>query len=530
MGRRRPGLLAPNAVAPLTRAAWVTAGSLYLLAWAVRFPILDSHPYTAEAAHYWIARHLWDAGNNLYAIDGWHSEVPWLFWQRPLFSLLLWPGAAVSFPAYRILHLAFTAAIPSLGFLLLRSLGARTAAAAIAGVALVVHPQLVTWSVLVLPDSLVATLTLAALLAAQAGRLNVTGGLLLAATWVKEVAIVTPLALLALALWWEPGGDRPADRAAGRVRWFPLRMGVWATMLTYVCMLAFMPLAYSLALGGTFPGWGRGGDAAAVLERVWLTPWFAPLALLALAFPASRRLGAVALAWCGFFLAYRLVLGRSVEAWYYVVPATLVVLAAAAALDAAWRAARPGAWGRKAVAVAAGLAVALAGMHVALDDTVAAKRAVVTPFSHVGSWSLRQALAFEEVREDDLHEVLDALGRDASQGDGQDGGIWFTVDVDWSFVIHPISERADRVYLDYSSRHPAESPDVERVAGILEDEAWVTLVKRIDAPLSLALASVYGDCAMAESGSYVALRGADCAGRAPQLRAEFDRRAASPPR
>lgn len=502
--RRAPGFLDPTLSWTFSRQDWVFVGALYLLAWIVRFPILDSQPYTAEAAHYWIARELWDGTNNWYAIDGWHSDVPWLFWQRPLFSLLLWPGAAVSFDAYRVLHLALTATMPALGFLLLRSLGTRALAAGAGGLVLAVHPQFVTWSVLVLPDALTATLTLAALLAAQDGRLRLTGGLLLAAAWVKEVAILTPLALLALALWREPDGTR--------TRWFPLRVGYWSTTFAAVCALAFVPLAYSLSIGGAFPGWGRGGDAGHVLERIWLTPWFAALPVLALAWPASRRLGVVALSWGVFFLAYRFILGRAVEIWYYVVPATLVVLAGAAALDAAWRTARPPAL-RKVAAASAGIVMALAAAQVTLDDTVATKRAVLTPFSQDGFWSLRQSLAFEEVRDDALHDALAQL---------EDGGVWFTVDVDWSFVIHPISDRVDKVYLDYSSRHPEGSRDLERVAEIIESEADVTLVKRIDSPFATAILSTYGDCAVAQSDPYVALGGKGCTGRSQILRATFD--------
>lgn len=510
---RSPSLLAPTLPRlALPRADLIALVALWAFAFAVRWPLHDAHPYTAEAAHYVVARRLWletPAGANLY--NDLQGDLSFLFWQRPLFSLLLAPGAWVSFGAYRALHIGVSSLVPVLAVALLRSLGVRPWLAWPVGAVLAVHPMIVPWGVLVLPDSLMATLVLAGLLAAHRGRPLATGALLLAACWTKEVAIVAVLPLLALSLWRDPDGEPR--------RLWPVRLGRFPTALAATAILAFAPLLFSLSRpGALFPGWGRGGDGEVLLEALFLTVWLAPFALLALRFAASRRLALVSLAWSAFFLAYYFLLGRAIEAWYTVLPGTLSLMAAAAGLSGAWAA-----WGRPArlaVPVVALLLLAVLGLQVAAPETSGLKQAVVTPFSGRGQWSLAQATDYEDHREAGLHEALALL-------EPTDRRL-LTVDVDWSFVAYPIQGRADVVYVQDSAGTLFWRLDLGILADGIETRTDAVLVRKNDQAVNRAVREVYADCVTHDNPDYTLLRGGGCLGRADELQAAVDRLAPRP--
>lgn len=499
---------------------WALAAA-YLVALAVRWTILDAGPYTAEAAHYAMARNLWRGVDNLDSLfeDVVPDDFAWFFWQRPLLCLVFWPGASLGFTAFRVEHVLLSSLVPVLAATLLRQLGTRPAWAYAAALALAVHPVLVPWSVLVLPDSLVAAFALAGLLAAHDGRPFATAAFLLAGAWVKEVGAVTAAALFLLACWRDADGSRASL--------WPLRLGPFATPLLAAGLLAAVPLAVSLQLPyGTVPGFRVGGDLAVDLERLFLLVWLAPVALLGLALPATRRLAAVALAWPAFFVAYHLGTGKAIEVWYHVVPATLVACAAAATLShlapaargAAARPATPAARAARWSPVA--LAILLAGLlavQVAVPQAHPLQRAAVTPLTGQGQWSLEEALRYEEVRGDDLDHVLAAVP--ASRR-----GTWTALDMDYSLVMHPLASLAGRVNKDFTPAGDLDDATVRWWADAVERRADATFlaVHPEATELNQAIREAYAPCLTAQGGMAVVQPQA-CQGYGDRLVASYRR-------
>jgi hypothetical protein len=505
-GPGRPSLLWPGqARRRLARWDPWLLGAAFVLAVAVRWAIRDAGPYTAEAAHYAMSRHLWDGVDNVASLfpDVRPDDFSWFFWQRPLLCLLYWPAALGGFESYRAAHILVAGTVPVLAAVLLRHLGARPAYAYGAAAVLSVHPVLVPWGVLVLPDTTVAALTLAGLLAAHDGRPWATAGLLLAGSWVKEVGFVTAAALFTLAAWREADGSRASL--------WPLRLGRFSTLMLPVALLSFLPLAVSLALPyGTAPGFRIGGHLDQDLERLFLLVWLAPALLAGLLVPRARRLCLVAGAWPAFFVAYHLLTGKAIEVWYHVVPATLALAAAAATLDALPR--------RKVAAAASVLLAALLLVQVAAPAGTAANRAVATPLSGVGQWSLREALAYEEVRGDGLEQALARIPSDRE-------GAWLALNMDYSLVMHPLASRAGVVYKDYTLEWDMTEEGLRWWADAVEDRADATLVGGTPDSLSRAIVEAYGPCAETFDG-YTVIVPDRCQGYADRLIDEWRRQRA----
>lgn len=499
----RPSLLQPTRLAhPLAWLDWALLGALYLVAFAFRWLLQDAQPYTAEATHFFVARDLWDSTSNIRYLgpNSAYEDYSWFFWQRPFLSLAFWPAAQVSFDAYRLQHIVVAATVPPLGAWLLLSLGVQRAWAIPAAALLSFHPLLLPWGVLVLPDTTVLALTLGALLAAHHGRAATTAALLLTASWIKEIAFVTTLVLLVLALWRGADGRRPS--------WKPTRVDRFALWLAPAVPLAFLPLWVSLQVpGGLFPGLRPGGDEGLMLDTLWLLPYLAPLPLLGLAFAPTRRLALVALAWPVFFLTYHYALDRAIESWYNVIPGSLTVLGSAAGLHALARRrpARP-TW---TLPVGAALGVAALGLLVAqaiLPDTSEAKRDVATPWSGLGAWSLGQTLEAERSRGDDLAAAIAVPGPD-------DRDVWVTQDVDWSLVMYPVSDQARVVAKVYSMTEGVTEDLLRQWADGIENQWDVTLVyHRPDIPANVATRAAYAECSTAV-GQYTVIEADRCRGR-----------------
>jgi hypothetical protein len=450
--------------------------------------------------HYVLAHDLWATDPNVTGLDGTRASWGWLFWQRPLFSLLMWPGASVSFMAYRVEHILVSSLIPFLAVLLARHLSVDRWFTGAMATLLIVHPALVTWNVLVLPDSLMLALFLGALLAAERGHPLASASLALAACWTKEVAVVGVAALLLLALWREPDGSR------GRI--YPLAIGRTGVLYFLVLLLAFLPLAYSLTLPwARFPGWDLGGDSGQVLERLFVVLWLAPVPLLAFLEPRTRRLAVVCLAWTAFFLIYHFVLGKALEIWYYLAPTTFALLAMAGGLQALWRRA-PAGTGRL-VPLGVTLVVALLlGAQVTVADNVPAKAAVITPITHGGQWSLAQALAYEHIRDQGLYDAM-------AQAPADPHGTWATIDTDWSFWAYPMLPHTGQV-LVYFTENAHMDRDPALLAAAIESSNATILYKR-DNALSHALQSAYADCVKVRSDPYVLILGQACKGRTDRI-------------
>jgi hypothetical protein len=499
----RPSLLWPGeARRRLERWDWWLLAGAYVLAVVVRWSIRDAGPYTAEAAHYALSRHLWHGVDNVASLfpDVRPDDFSWFFWQRPLLCLLYWPAAQGGFGAYRASHILVAGAVPALAAILLRHLGTRPLPSYGAAVLLAVHPVLVPWGVLVLPDTTVAALTLAGLLAAHDGRPWATAALLLAASWVKEVGFVTAAALLVLSLW------RDAD--GSRARLWPLRLGRFSTPMLAVALLSFLPLAVSLALpNGTPPGFRIGGGLAQSLERQFLLLWLAPLPAIGLLVPRARRLCLAALAWPAFFVAYHLATGKAIEIWYNVVPATLVLTASAAMLDAL-----PRGWARAALPAAF---AALLLVQVAVPSGTGLNRAVATPLSHEGQWDLQQALGSERARGVGLASALARIppGHDRA---------WLALDMDYSLVMFPLAERAGTVYKDYTLEWNLTDAALEWWADAVENRTDATLLGATPDSLSRALVEAYAPCA-ATFDTYTVIVPDGCRGSADRLIAAWHR-------
>jgi hypothetical protein len=508
----RSSLLWPGrARARLARWEAGPLAAAFALAFLLRWSIRDAHPYTAEAAHYAMSLHLWNGIDNLGSLfpDVRPDDFSWFFWQRPLLCLLYWPAAQFGFEAYRAAHILVAAAVPVLAAVLLRQLAVHRLVAYGAAVVLAVHPVLVPWGVLVLPDTTVLALTLGALLAAHDGRPVATALLLLAGAWVKEVALVTTAVLLALAVW------READGA--RARLWPLRLGPFATALLPAAVLSVAPLAVSLMLpNAAVPGFRLGGGWEQPTERLFLLLWLAPLPFVGLLVPEARRLCLVALAWPAFFLGYHAITGKAIEVWYNVVPASLVLCAAAATLS---HTPRTGGLLRRWAPAAAGLAVAcLLAVQIFGSSGSVANRALVTPLSHTGQWSLEEALAYEHVREDDLFAVIDAVppGHDE---------VWTALNMDYSLVMHPLATRAGFVHKDFTPEWDMPDDAIRWWADAVERRADATFLADGGDSMSKALPVAYAPCATT-AGIYTVIVPDACQGYGDRLVEEWHRQRA----
>lgn len=463
----------------------------YAAALVARLTLLDVHPYGDEAHHYYIAREFGATPANL--VGG--GDLHWLFWWRPLFSLLLSPGAQLSFEGFRLGYILLTASLAPLAYLLVRSRGLHIWAASFGALLVGLHPFLVLWGVRAFPDELMAVFYVLGLLLWQQQRFLGAGAALLAASWVKEVALVGAGLLLLGHLWQTRSGWRP-------------RLTRGAIVLAIVLALAYVPHLYAESIGGRPPGWTRGGDLVGVLDGAFLSIWFLPLVALAVASRPARRLALHALGYLTFFAAYHVVLGGAAEQWYFVLPATLAFLALAAALGD-W-VPRALAWGRSgAYAAAAPVAVVL----VLLATQVLAPTASQSKQDlHVPGWegldfSAQELWAYERQRDDGLWQAIDAL----TPADRQ---ALLLVDVAWFYGVWPFPDITGAVGSGFTVDNPAPSADW---ATVVEEHASATLVFHHDSPLNHALRKAYAPCISFSNADYTIIQGRRCPGQADEL-------------
>lgn len=495
----RWSLLTPGKVAGrLERFDAVLFVAIYLMAFLLRWSLRHANPYTAEATHFIVSRGLWDSATSIRYLDGigGYEDYSWFFWQRPMLVLTLWPFASLSFEAYRGAHIVLASTVPLLAAWLLRTLGVSRVAAALAGVVLAVHPILLPWGVLALPDSMMIAFVLAAMIAAHHGRPAGMAGLLLWASWIKEVAFVASLSMLLLALW------RDADGRPASLR--PLRVGRFALWLAPLVPLAFLPLWVSMQVPGVlFPGFRPGGDEALMYEALWACIYLAPIPLLGLWFAQTRRLSLLSLAWPAFFLLYHYGRDKAIEGWYIVAPATMTILAAAAALD--WLARqRHGAARPTAIAVAGLLLIPL-GVQAFVPDWHPLNASIVTPFSGRGQWDLDQVRHYESTRDDDMQALMAIPGPDERE-------LWVAQDFDWSLVMYPVAAQANETVKVYSMDQGLTREIMEGWAYGIETLWNVTLVFNADWNLgNAATRAAYAECSVVV-GRYTLIRASQCQG------------------
>lgn len=484
-----------------TFPAWALPLLLYAVALAARLALVGVRPYGDEAHHYYIARHFGDGPHNIHGMLDNH----WLFWWRPLFSLLLSPGAQFGFTGFRVGYILLSAALAPLLMAWLRARGVRTPASVAAGAVAALHPFLLVWGVRAFPDELMATLFVGGL-ALWERRWHATGALvLLAACWTKEVALVGVAVVLAEEL--AAGLRRPS-------RWaVDLRVEARHVLLVAVLALSYLPHLYAERIGGRSPGWTRGGDTWSIVDGAFTTVWMVPAVAAGLFFRPSRRPALLALAYLAFFAAYHLAIGGAAEAWYFVLPTVLAAAAVAAGLDAALAKPRTRRWARPAAAAVA-LVVLL---QVLVPSTAVAKQPLLHPGTGTLELSYPEAVRSELERD---HDLWRAIGR----MDETDRQNVLLVDVAWFHAIWPASERFTFVAPAFTA---GREPDwVWEVA--VEQVANTTLLHREATPLSRALLDTYADCVEDPGGEYVLLRGQGCAGRLERLKGAYARYAAQP--
>ncbi|MEK6985001.1 MAG: hypothetical protein AABX89_01290 [Candidatus Thermoplasmatota archaeon] len=434
--------------------------ALYAVALAIRLWVAGGQPYGDEAAHYYVARHLGAGPTNVFP----PQEMEFLFWQRPFFSLLLWPGAQFGFEAYRLQGHLVSALLPVLVALLVRSGGGRVGWSIATGLVAAAWPPVVLWSVRVFPDPLLAALVLLGLLAWRSGRIGTAAALFLAATWVKEVGYLVPFALFATGLV-------AALRTREASLW-PLRLNRPLTALAASLVLGPLPLLYDLAiLGGPAPGWSTSPLNISHLDGLFFSVWLIPLLGLGLRWPTTRNLSAVALLYPGFYILYSMT-GRGIEAWYMVLPSLLVLAAASLTLHEASTRVRPALRAVPAALVAVALLVAFLPSGTALRD-------LATPASPEQA-SLSE-LADGLARDTRLTEALDAIPEPQTVG-------IFSVDMPWFYVAYPLTERF--AFLGVGLTVFGTLPEWRAA---FDDADW-TVVAKNDAELNRAIRAGYADC------------------------------------
>jgi hypothetical protein len=457
--------------------------ALFLTAAAVRVALAGLPPYGDEAAHYFVSRHLGQVPANVQPPA---DVTDWLFWQRPAFSLLLWPGAQFGFEGYRVWNGLLVALLPVLVFTLARQAGAGRSSAAVVGAIAVVHPSVVLWSVRVFPDALMASIVLCGLGLHLAGRRGAAALLLLVATWVKEPAA---LALAASVAHTAVQGWR-----AGRNRAWTLRLDKATSLGLYCLLVSPLPILVSiLLLGGATPGWSSGPLQISHWDSFFLSVWLLVPILAALRSPRSIVLAAWAFLFPAFYFAYAS-LGHGVEAWYLVLPNALALAASAPGLTALARLlptlGRPGPrW------AATGLAVALCLAWTLAPGSTPGKPVVTPVVGAQASLAESIELAAADTSLRDAMRMAQATGREQL----------LAVDVGWFYIFYPLSESFDEVVWSYTF------PDF----GDQELEPWmgigvVTFVQKDPKPQNAALLQRYASCTIWQDARHAVILADEC--------------------
>ncbi len=487
------------------------AAALWLLAIALRWPILDAPPYGDEGLHWWTARHL---GHRLDVVeDLWGHDLggaPHLVLQRPLFYVALALPAQAGFQAFRAAASLGAALLAPAGYAALRAHGIRRPAAVAAGIGLAAVPPLVSWGNFALMDGWMAAFLLGVLWARGARRPAAAFAFAVAAAWTKETALLFLAALLAADV------AVALRRRTGSL--WPLRLDAQASALAFSLLVGVVPVAAFVASDFARIGAVGAHGTAAVADQVLLSPWLALPLAAGLARPRSRTLCACAFGAAAVLLALH-GLGRSVEGWYMMPTAAFALVGSAAAADAwlrdppRWR---PLAFGPAAVAVAVVAVLALAPAGLARD--------AASPLSGEGGQSLAATWRFEsEVRDRDYLRAQAAIP--AAAGDGSAPDV-FAIDVYPPRLIVPFAHRAGDLLMDWTPLHDEFAFGADQVGARIEANGTWTLVEVHDTVLNAAIRDVYGDCRVLADGGYEVLEGWRCRGRADELVAAWQARTA----
>jgi 4-amino-4-deoxy-L-arabinose transferase-like glycosyltransferase len=446
------------------------------------------------------------ASNVVSVTWGSHFDMAWQFWQRPLFSLLLTPGAIISFDAYRLEHLLLASLLAPLAVVLLRDVGTRRVPSHAAGLIVALHPVFVNWGTYGMPDSLMVLWFGSAIVAEGRGRPAVAGALALAAVWTKEIAVFGVVFLLGRSVW---RGAR-----AGTTRLWPFHGDRQQTAYVAVLIAAPLPLLYALRLGAPFPGLRTGGASWEVVDQVFLLSWFVPVILAGLAARRSRRVAALCLVFPVFFLLYQFLLRRAVEIWYYVSPGYFSLIAAAFILDAAWTSVRSRTWGlRVGWGATTAALLLLVGLQIAGPVGDPLRDRAVTPLSNAADFNLKWIYDLNHGRDADLFAAFGAVPTDPPP-------TLLLLDIHSNWALYPLSERTRLTYVDDTVGKVLFNQSIDPVVRAFETTAWTILEKSTN-PFSEALQHTYADCLRYEKGPFAVYEGPACAGRRSWVESEY---------
>lgn len=506
MVRRRETVFSPQ-------QELIGLGALYLGAFLLRLPILPSLPYGDEGMFFHVAQRWWNPPPFLDDIydDPVHPYLPFLFFHRPFFHVLMRPAASISFEAYRFFHILLTALLAPLATMILRQSGVRKRLAYPAGALIAASPALLAWNVFLWPDSLM-TLLLAMSLWFALRRQGLWAGIFaVAAVWTKETAFAAVAFLLGYALW-EGWRER-------RTTVWPLRFDTVQSGYAVAFAIAPFPLAIAMGLGLGFPGGPSDTNyAPRLLDGLFLTLWLLPALLVGLTWRRSRMLAFLGLLYPVVYLALHLLLHRGVEGWYMVPANYFVVLGAALALDEAWR--RGDRTRRRPhcciAPYAAVLLAALLAFHV-LGPATPVKGRLLHPVTGQAEGSVFQVYDYELHRSPNLRAVLDVL-------DARRPHTVMMVDVYLPTALYPLSSKSEKQLgwgtLITQSFHQDLIPWVTAI----EDRSNLTLVEKHEHALNLAIRSTYADCLIHDNFEFAVIDGPGCRGRGDALRTEYEAR------
>lgn len=273
---------------------------------------LNAPLYGDEAIHYYVAKHLWAHPTNVFPEFTYSSA---LFYQRPMFSILLHPGTWFGVEGYRVWHILLGATSVPLAWFLVRPKGLLWATLAALG--LTVQPIMVLWGVITFPDALMTSLILGAWLLYEREKHLAAGLVLLLAIWVKEVAIVFAVLLAVQALI--------RSRKEGGTL-YPLVLNRSATAWIGVLAFATLPMQFAnVFVGGQPTGWSTSG--LSVPFWIVLSGGTLVLAILLTGVGQKQRAAYMGLAFPAFYALYGWVLGRGVDSWYAYAPVAIAWVA-----------------------------------------------------------------------------------------------------------------------------------------------------------------------------------------------------------
>jgi hypothetical protein len=479
-----------------------------IVAFAARWPLVHVPIYGDEAGMFYFSRHLHQDAQNVHEFDsGQALQTAMFFWHRPLFRLLFAPGAWISFHAYRVEFIAFSALLAPLTLMLLQTLAVRRWLILVGGTAAAAYPLFVHWSSIAFPDTPMLVAFVGALLAHERRRTSLAAALFVASLWFKETAIVGLGAFLVLHM--------VSLVRSGARRWRASLRDPILAKYGAASILGLLPLAVYMVLGGHRPGWSSGINGRELPGALLPSLWVLPLIVVGLRWARTRFYAIVALAYMCFYLALTWVLHTWVQDWYQVQPVFLGLVAALLVLDEILRrVAETGA--RRTFASA--VVILVIAIQIFVPASWPLKQAATNPWGHPAQPSLA-----ETYRRDHYFDAVADL--EAHLG-GTDHRAVFTIDLPLFYVLYPLAENSADVRWSYTDHNFTRRTEIARYTNLMDGTANVTVLQtsKTDHPLNIALRTAYSDCVDYRNSDFVLMHGQRCPGRLQRVVDEYETR------